>query len=145
MKTYVGLQELSQDERDLLRGFFAHRHRAKSDYTTQHAWVGEKIWKPVDVATWAGKLIKEPWNDLLFQHSIHHPLHPHARVFRARRRPDGNWNAMDADSRGDMVCLCFESIPTNWTYFQIVKVHYLGTGLVVKPVVGTLDELLKQY
>jgi len=44
-----------------------------------------------------------------------------------------------------IVCFCSYKIPDDWIYFEVVAKHKTGHSLFVKPVSGTIDELLEYY
>jgi hypothetical protein len=143
----VDLSELPEADQLRIRAFIRHRRHNDSNYTTEHSWVGQRIWRPVHVVSFRGKLIKEPFDDLLIQDSLtKSEVRPKSvKVLRTRKRlSDESWIARDADESG-LVCLCFEPIPAEWTYFEIQKGHFLETSVVVRPVVGEKSELLAKF
>lgn len=143
---YVDLSDLSTSDRERIKAFQRHRHQTDSNYTTDHAWVGSRIWRPVDMLPFEGKLVRIPWDDLLIEDSMTRSDTPKpVKILRAsRRRSDQVWIAKDADSSG-MFCFCFDEVPKGWTYFEIVKVHYFERSVIVRPVVGSEQELFDIY
>jgi hypothetical protein len=143
---YVELTDLEPADQVRIKAFLRYRRHADSNYTTDHKWVGKRIWRPVDKVVWAGKLIKEPWDDLLIQDSLTRSERPvPVKILRAKqRRSDAEWIAKDADETG-IICLCFDPVPADWTYFEIQKVHFLEKSLIVKPIVGDKQELLRMF
>ena len=144
MRTYVSLSELDPFDQQRIRELMYQERHNVSKFLYDHEYVGQRIWRPVYVIPFGSKLIKEPWDDLLIQDSQTKAHHTPVKVFRAWRRGDGEWVAKDADSRG-MVCLCFDPIPKDWTYFQIQKVHSTGRSMVVSPVEGDKQELFRMF
>jgi hypothetical protein len=140
------LSDLEPADQIKIRAFLRYRRHADSNYTTEHQWVGKKIWRPVDKVAWGGKLIRIPWDDLLIHDSLTRSERPvPVKILRAKQRfSDGEWIAKDADETG-LICMSFHPIPEDWTYFEIQKVHFLETSLVVKPVVGDRQELLRMF
>ncbi|MEJ0021554.1 MAG: hypothetical protein WDN47_03130 [Candidatus Doudnabacteria bacterium] len=108
-----------------------------------HEWIGRKIWRPVHVAACFGITVKEPWDDLLIQDSVTLSGNP-TKVLRAYQRRDGELIAADASERG-RACLCFDPVPSEWTYFVIQKVHIMETSVIVRPVAGDRQELLHMF
>jgi|GEM_PF-3138362 hypothetical protein len=143
---YVELKDLEPADQIKIRSFLRYRRHADSNYNTEHAWVGKKIWRPVDKVAWMGKLVKEPWDDLLIQDSLTRSETPvPVKILRAKqRRSDQEWIAKDADDSG-IICLCFHPVPMDWTWFEIEKVHFLEKSLIIKPVVGDRQELLRMF
>ncbi len=146
MSLYFELSELVPEDQIKIKAFLRYRRHNDSNYRTEHPWVGQRIWRPVHVLRFSGKLIKEPWDDLLIQDSMtQSATHPvPVKIVRARRRGVDSWVANDADARG-IICLCFEPVPADWTYFEIQKVHFLESSLVVRPVAGERRELLDKF
>jgi hypothetical protein len=143
---YVELSDLEPADQLRIKAFLRYRRHADSNYTTEHRWVDKKVWRPVDIVAWEGKLVKEPWDDLLIQDSLTRSSKPvPVKILRAKlRQSDQEWIAKDADSYG-IICLCFDPIPVDWTYFEIQKVHFLEKSLIVKPVAGDRQELLRMF
>jgi hypothetical protein len=145
--TYCDLSELATSDQLKIRAFLRYRHHAASNYTTEHEWVGKKVWRPVDVIAWKDKMVREPWDDLLIQDSLtkSKTMPKPVKILRAKQRfSDKEWIARDADELG-IVCLCFDPIPEDWTWFEIIKVHFLETSLIVKPVIGDKQELFRMF
>lgn len=56
-----------------------------------------------------------------------------------------HWLAVKPSISKSMVCFCAEEIPANWIYFVVTGLSKNKNCVFVRPVVGTLEDLLSFY